>query len=742
MKYCKQCGKQLSGDSMFCTKCGTSVEENTEKSQTISNDQPEGTFKGGNNIDDKMRKIKKSHIIIISIVVLILAASGVFFIINKDVNNNILASTLKQEKKLNTEINGIDLTNYPIIEVTVKYDEDDSCFSKENIKLYEDDKEISEYEIKKEDSNCILSYTTTEKNSVAIQKEVKIQNKNDENDIISKVFDKPIQNSAKLKITQIDSNNFPQVDMYFTVENSQGEIIENLTKNNFNLIESESFTPEIKDLKFVRNEEAVSINMVMDVSGSMSNDINTCKRIALNFIENIDFNIGDTVETIEFNDVCKINNYFTANKQSLINSINGMETDGQTALYDSLIMALKETNKNDGAKCIIAFTDGLDNRSKSKYNDVIQLSKNLGIPIYIIGLGKEVDTTVLKEICDKTEGEFISIDNIDKLNDSYNRILRKTKSQYVLTYDSNEVDDSSNLINMNLMLNSLSYIKEYDFNYNIKQAEYRVNIAKYNELKDKMKVESDTIFKDIKGEYSLAFRDLNQASSLSINSEKTVAASTIKMFIMIEAFEQIKSGNLRESDTIVLQDSMKAGGSGILAKEEVGKRLTISELISLMMIKSDNTAANILIDKLGMSKINNTIKALGCINTELNRKMMDESAIKNGIENYTSVDDMCLLLSKIYNNQCIDSIYDNKMLSIMKQNETKSKIPNELPEGVEVANKSGEYEGVQNDAGIIFTDKGAYILCVTTRDGEVDSQVSSISSISKIMYDYYIKYKQ
>ena len=144
----------------------------------------------------------------------------------------------------------------------------------------------------------------------------------------------------------------------------------------------------------------------------------------------------------------------------------------------------------------------------------------------------------------------------------------------------------------------------------------------------------NTNFSNITSNYSLAFKDLSQKSTLSINSEKTISASTIKIYIMIEAFNQSKLGNINLNDTVILEEGMKTSGSGILSSEETGEKLTINELITLMMIKSDNTAANILIDKLGIENINNCIKNLGCKDTELNRKMMDQEAINKGIQNY------------------------------------------------------------------------------------------------------------
>ena len=158
-----------------------------------------------------------------------------------------------------------------------------------------------------------------------------------------------------------------------------------------------------------------------------------------------------------------------------------------------------------------------------------------------------------------------------------------------------------------------------------------------------------------------------------------------------------------------------------------------------MMIKSDNTAANILIDNLGMENINTSIKKLGCTDTELNRKMMDSNAIEKGIENYTSVNDLCLTLEKLYNKKCIDEHYDNLMLEIMNKNENHTKIPKLLPDTVSIANKSGEYTGIENDAAIVTTDKGTYVLCITTSKGGSGSQINAINNTSLDIYNKFIE---
>lgn len=250
------------------------------------------------------------------------------------------------------------------------------------------------------------------------------------------------------------------------------------------------------------------------------------------------------------------------------------------------------------------------------------------------------------------------------------------------------------------------------------------------------------VFSNIKGNYSVAFKDISQNDTLLINSNKASAASTIKIYVMIESYNQIQKEKLLLNDKIILSDAMKVGGSGIIQNELSGTQFTIKELIELMMVESDNTAANILIDKLGMNNINKTIKSLGCADTELNRKMMDTDALNNRIDNYTSVNDLNLTLNKLYNGECVNNKYDNEMLDIMKKHQLKSKIPNKLPEGTVVAHKSGEMDGIENDAAIVYTDKGAYILCVLTNSGTSNEQVMAISDISRKIYDEFMEYKE
>lgn len=237
--------------------------------------------------------------------------------------------------------------------------------------------------------------------------------------------------------------------------------------------------------------------------------------------------------------------------------------------------------------------------------------------------------------------------------------------------------------------------------------------------------------------FSLAFKDVSRDDTFSMNNGKVMAAGTIKIYIMTAAFNEVNSGTLNLDDVITLSDNVKTEGAGILKDRRAGEKFTIKDLIDLMMLKNDNTATNILINKLGITNINNYIKSLGCTDTELNRTMMDRAAINRGVQNYTSVNDLSLILSKIYNNTCVSKKYDTLMLNILKNNKYDEKIPKLIPTTASIFNKSGEYPSVENDAAIIVTDKGAYVLCITTSNSNNKKEIRAIQNASKEIYDAY-----
>ncbi|MGF2385503.1 serine hydrolase [Lentilactobacillus otakiensis] len=214
------------------------------------------------------------------------------------------------------------------------------------------------------------------------------------------------------------------------------------------------------------------------------------------------------------------------------------------------------------------------------------------------------------------------------------------------------------------------------------------------------------------------------------------SASVIKIFVMIEAFRQIKAGTIHLSDNISIPQSDKVGGTGVLANQNT-QHLTCGQLLNLMIKNSDNTATNVLIDKLGgLGPINQSIKKLGCSNTSLQRKMLDYSALQSGRDNYTSASDVGKTLNMIYTHRLLGSGWDTKMLNLLQGNANQTKIPAQIRNTATIYNKTGEFPdyGVQNDAAIIQKGNRAFIAVILSENGTQSSQINAMSYLGKHLY--------
>ncbi|MBF7102117.1 serine hydrolase [Pediococcus pentosaceus] len=248
----------------------------------------------------------------------------------------------------------------------------------------------------------------------------------------------------------------------------------------------------------------------------------------------------------------------------------------------------------------------------------------------------------------------------------------------------------------------------------------------------------DDAFGDMKGETSVYVSPTDSTEEVVSNSKAQRAASNIKLFILITAYQQVNEGKLNLNDKYTLKDSDKVNGTGEIRNMSSGTEISIQDLLEDMMEDSDNTAANIVIRQLGgMNKVNAQIKKIGAKDTKLERMLMDMDALKDGKDNYTSVADLGMVLKKIYNHQMVSTKYDNAMLDILKKNNNHTKLPHDLPEEATVYNKTGEFDdyGVENDAAIFGNNKGSFVIVVMSQDGSRDEQIKKMNSFGSVMYD-------
>lgn len=257
-------------------------------------------------------------------------------------------------------------------------------------------------------------------------------------------------------------------------------------------------------------------------------------------------------------------------------------------------------------------------------------------------------------------------------------------------------------------------------------------MEKYTEWKK----EIEKIISQVEGNVCINFYDLNKNNGFSINGDKKVlSASMIKLLILAELMKKISENKFSLSDTIMIADSMKTGGDGVLKELNTGHHFTLKELATFMIVVSDNQATNILIDFLGMENINQLGKELRLKKTFLGRKMMDIEARKKGYDNYTCADDISSLLKLIYQEKLINKEASQLMLDILLRQQQGERLQRYLPSDIKIAHKCGDLDNLENDGGIIWLGDRAYILVVLTNGMPNLQCKQTIGKISKFVYD-------
>lgn len=223
------------------------------------------------------------------------------------------------------------------------------------------------------------------------------------------------------------------------------------------------------------------------------------------------------------------------------------------------------------------------------------------------------------------------------------------------------------------------------------------------------------------------------------NGEKVYpSASLIKIPIMIEALSKADNLEIPLLSQIKINDSNKVTFS--IITEQNLTECTFLELITWMIISSDNTAANVLIDLLGMDKINDRINSLGMQNTKLQRKMMDFEAIKENKNNYTSLEDMLILMEGLYKGEVINKEISKIAIDIMKNQRDNNKLKRYIKENIVLANKTGELDNLNNDVGIFYTKVADYFIGVFVNNAKSNQEAYEIiGNFSKKVYNYFIK---
>ncbi len=275
----------------------------------------------------------------------------------------------------------------------------------------------------------------------------------DANDLLDKweAFVYPIENvndNYNISVNQVDFSEFPKIKLFLTIDDMiTGKVPAELSKKFFFISENDAKNPEflrdtVNKVTQLNQKEKLNINIVADCSDSMTGyPINTARYIMNEFLNYVQFNIGDKVELTSFSDYVFTDVEFTNSKQAVSSAISNLNTYSMTALYDALFAAVNTTAIQPGAKCVIAFTDGMDNVSNISVSEVINQANRYNVPIFIIGIGNGLDDGVLSNIANSTNGFYTRITDVSDLADIYRRIYAKNKEMYVVEYETQNKED-------------------------------------------------------------------------------------------------------------------------------------------------------------------------------------------------------------------------------------------------------------------------------------------------------------
>ena len=241
-------------------------------------------------------------------------------------------------------------------------------------------------------------------------------------------------------------------------------------------------------------------------------------------------------------------------------------------------------------------------------------------------------------------------------------------------------------------------------------------VGSEDRLKSKFVAKIQSIAENADAVVGVAIKDLKSGDEYLINADEIFPqASSIKIHILTELYRQAEQGRYRLTDILQLPESVRVGGSGILS--ELGPKsvsLSLHDYAVLMIVLSDNTATNLLIDLVGMQNVNKSLQAMGASKTKLQRVMMDVKAAKAGRENIGTPREAMMVLEKLHQGEIVSKKASEEIVSILRKPK-EGPIRRGVPESVPVANKEGEVEGMRCDVAIVELPESPYIICVMTK---------------------------
>lgn len=258
-------------------------------------------------------------------------------------------------------------------------------------------------------------------------------------------------------------------------------------------------------------------------------------------------------------------------------------------------------------------------------------------------------------------------------------------------------------------------------------------------VRARLEAQMQEVARHLDGVLGYAIKDLATGESFYLNADLVFpTASSIKLAVLLELMRRAQEGTVSLDEKHTIHRNETVAGDPILYMLGDGTvTMTVRDLATFMVVLSDNSATNILIDRLGMESINAEISRLGLTQTHLRRRMIDLEAARHGNENVSTPRELTALLEKIHSGQALDAAHTKQYFDLLRL--PKDSLFNKaLSSTVAIADKPGALEAVRCDAGIIEVQGHPFAVSVmTTYLAKDDDGERAVKEIARLAYDYF-----
>jgi beta-lactamase class A len=233
----------------------------------------------------------------------------------------------------------------------------------------------------------------------------------------------------------------------------------------------------------------------------------------------------------------------------------------------------------------------------------------------------------------------------------------------------------------------------------------------------------EEIVRGYPGVAGISVKNLATGEAISIRgSEPFPTASLIKVAVLVAMLEEVRKGSMRLDDRVSMIARDRVGGSGVLQYMESGLEPTAADLAWLMITISDNTATNLILDKINVRTVWERMEALGLPRTKIHSKtflrstsVAMDSSVKYGL-GVTTPDETVRLFELLHAGRAVSPALDSLAMGMLRANQDAAKLQRWLPESVAFAHKTGDVDASRNDCGVIYGPDAPVALCVMTRE--------------------------